>query len=151
MKKQTIAITAVIILSLTAVAFYQFLQVSKTKQEVQKPQPEISRSADVIIASPVVKVKGVDVVIVDDKGKKTEGNFPAGNAFEALEKLAKANNLQVEVKQFKFGGMVVRIGDKANSQDFAWTYLVNGKPGQVAADRYMLYQNDKVEWVYKKN
>ena len=83
-------------------------------------------------------------------GQKLSGQVSAKNAYEALTILAKAKNVPVEIKQYKYGLMVTKIGQKEGSSSFYWIYSVNGKPAQIAADRYLVNPGDKVEWVYKK-
>ena len=41
-------------------------------------------------------------------------------------------------------------GGTENTKDLSWIYFVNGKSGEVAADKYELKNGDKVEWKYMK-
>jgi hypothetical protein len=42
------------------------------------------------------------------------------------------------------------IGGKTNTKDKVWIYLINGKSGDMAADKYILKPEDKIEWKYLK-
>ena len=152
MKKQTIVLLAFLIGVFLLIGIGQFL-VSKQKS-LNLPTSQ-SRSVEVPTAgSPtltlVPTILSSSVTIDFGDGKKVSGKTSAKNAYEALVEVAKLNKLTVEVKQFKYGKMVVEIGQKENSTNYFWSYLVNGKSGQIAADSFLIYPNDKVEWVYKK-
>lgn len=83
-------------------------------------------------------------------GKKISGNVMAQTAYDALKKISDEKKLAVVFKQYKYGLMVEKIGEAANSGGFSWIYYVNGKAGQIAADRFVVYAGDKVEWRYEK-
>lgn len=83
-------------------------------------------------------------------GQKLTGQVYTQNPYQALVKVAKDNNMSVEVKQYEFGIMVDKIGNIANSKNSAWMYTVNDKPGQIAADRYLIYPGDKIDWKFTK-
>lgn len=83
-------------------------------------------------------------------GSKISEKVTAQTAYDALQKTASKKNLILEFKEYKYGLMVEKIGQKQNSNDSAWMYSVNGKPGQIAADRYVVYPGDKIEWKYEK-
>lgn len=76
------------------------------------------------------------------------GNVEAKNAYEALDKLAEKEGIEIKTKQYKYGLLVEKIGEKENSKEAFWSYSVNGKAGSIAADRYVIHPGDKVEWRY---
>lgn len=78
------------------------------------------------------------------------GNVEAKNAYEALDKLAEREGIEIKTKQYKYGLLVEKIGEKVNSKEAFWSYSVNGKAGNIASDRYVIYPEDKVEWRYEK-
>jgi hypothetical protein len=74
----------------------------------------------------------------------------AETAFDALSAVCTGNNIVLEKKQYDFGVFVEKIGDKANTNDKAWIYYVNGKSGEVAADKQALISGDTIEWRYQQ-
>ncbi|OGG22170.1 hypothetical protein A3D03_02620 [Candidatus Gottesmanbacteria bacterium RIFCSPHIGHO2_02_FULL_40_13] len=83
-------------------------------------------------------------------GKIITTQVESTNAYEALLKAAKINNLQIERKEYKFGSLVTKIGDKENNSSFAWIYYVNGKTGQFSAEKFIIHPQDVVDWKYEK-
>lgn len=151
MKKNTLILGTVFFLVLTIVGIGQFiirkqvnfnLPTSFLKEQIE-PSPTLF-----VVSTPIPQV---ETVIVDfGDGTKLTEEVSVKNAYEALEKIAKDKNLNVSTKQYKFGLMVEKIGQKANSNEYAWSYSVNGKLGQVASNIHTIYPGDKVEWAYKK-
>lgn len=90
------------------------------------------------------------VEILFSQEKKITGQSWAKNAFEALDAVAKENNLTIKTKKYDFGILVEGIGSVINSKESYWMFAVNGKPGEVAADRYLINPGDTVVWEYKK-
>jgi len=78
----------------------------------------------------------------------TYSNIQASSPYEALVSVAQKNNIPLQTKQYDFGVFVEGIGDQKNTTEKAWIYYVNGKSGSVASDKYLLKQNDTVEWKY---
>lgn len=92
-----------------------------------------------------------ELVTIDfGNGKKITGEVSTQSAYQALLQVAKANNLEISTKRYKFGVMVEKVGETGMSPSYFWSYSVNGKPGQIAADRFVINPGDKVEWVYTK-
>ncbi len=150
MKKQKNIILIVLFIALLAVFAGQL---------ILKQQPSLNlknvldRSAFIPQAvSPTVTPAILEQFVSIDfgDGSKISGEVMAQTAYDALQKVASGKNYTVEFKEYKFGLMVESIGQKKNSNEFAWMYSVNGKPGQIAADRYVVYPGDKVEWKYEK-
>ncbi len=150
MKKQTklfLLATAAILLTLGA---FQYLGGSKSNPGLANfPQRNILQQEDETVS--VAPQKKNETVTIDfGNGRKIAGETATQSAYQALLQVAKANNLTVESKQYKYGIMVTKVGDFLGSADAGWMYSVNGKPGQIAADRYVIYPGDKVDWEYKK-
>lgn len=78
----------------------------------------------------------------------TYSDIQASTPYEALVLIARKNNIELQTKQYDFGIFVEGIGDQKMTKDMAWIYYVNGKSGEVASDKYLLKQNDAVEWKY---
>lgn len=94
--------------------------------------------------------KEIAVVIDFGNGRRIEGGVNAANAFEALSILTRARDITIAVKEYKFGVLVESIDNLKNTNVSAWSYSVNGKPGQIAADRQLINSNDTVTWEYKR-
>jgi biopolymer transport protein ExbD len=70
------------------------------------------------------------------------------SAFDILKDTAVKENIPLETQQYDFGVFIKSIGEKESTTDKAWIYFINGKSGQVAADKYELKSTDSVEWKY---
>lgn len=103
-----------------------------------------------ISVSPEPQTKTELITLDFGNGKKITGEVSTQSAYQALVEVAKANNLEVLSKEYKYGRMVEKVGETGSSAKYFWMYSVNGKPGQIAADRFVIYPGDKVEWVYTK-
>lgn len=90
----------------------------------------------------------VSVTIFDGSSTATYSGISALTPYEALTKIASQKQISVQTKQYDFGVFVEAIAGKENTKDKTWIYFVNGKSGEVAADKYTLKQNDTVEWNY---
>jgi heme/copper-type cytochrome/quinol oxidase subunit 2 len=90
----------------------------------------------------------VSVTIFDGVTTATYSGIQALTPYEALTKIASQQQISVQTKQYDFGVFVEAIAGKENTKDKTWIYFVNGKSGEVAADKYTLKQNDTVEWNY---
>ena len=56
---------------------------------------------------------------------------------------------QIEEDKASFGVMIKSIdGVKSTDKEF-WTFSVNGKPAEVAADKFATHTGDKIVWEYK--
>ena len=71
--------------------------------------------------------------------------------YEALQIVARENNLEIIVKEYKYGLMVEGVADKENTRDYFWMYSVNGEAGRIAGNRHILKLGDSVEWKYTKS
>lgn len=61
-------------------------------------------------------------------------------------------NFKVETQSFDMGKMVVAIGNRRNGLDGRyWHYVVNGKLGTVAADKFQTSNGDRIEWQFGKH
>lgn len=93
-------------------------------------------------------VKNTTSVVTGVVNSVTHKDIQAATPYDALVLIAKKNNLDLQTKQYDFGIFVEGIGNQKNTKDKAWIYFVNGKSGEVAADKYELKQGDIVEWKY---
>lgn len=89
-------------------------------------------------------------VAIENGEIKTEATISAKTAFEALEIITEKQHVTPKIKQYDFGVFVESIGGVENTKDKSWIYFVNGKSGEVAADKYQLKEGDRVEWKYIK-
>lgn len=65
-------------------------------------------------------------------------------AFSILEKAG----VDFSYSTSLYGKYVTRIEDKSEKANAGWTYSVNGKAGDVAADKYKCKKNDTITWEY---
>lgn len=102
------------------------------------------------LSSPTPKVeKKLKKVTIDfGDGRKITEEAEGKTVYAALEEVAKKRNLEVKVKSYKFGVKIEKIGNKENQNGYLWQYFVNGNRGIIGADKYLIYQNDVVEWKY---
>lgn len=150
MKKQKNIILVVFFIALLAVAAGQFIlqqQPNLNLKNVLDRSAFIPQSVSPTV-TPAVLEQSISIDFGD--GSKVVGKVMAQTAYDALQKLASEKKMTVEFKEYKYGLIVDSIGQKKNSKEFAWMYFVNGKPGQIAADRYVVYPGDKIEWKYEK-
>lgn len=150
MKKQTRLLLFIVFIVILFLGLAEYILRNQTDLKLPNLQTTNSFQPNVVSASPTPVVK-VEYVSVDfGNGQKLTGQVYVQNAYQALEKVAKDNKIAVSAKQYKYGVMVTKVGDTANSSNTAWMYAVNGKPGQIAADRYIIYPGDKVDWKFSK-
>jgi hypothetical protein len=119
----------------------------KNQEERGMSASEISLSGT-LVPTPVIATEKIKIDFGNNQ--KVEGEIAAQTAYEALEKFAKEKNIEIVVKQYKYGKIVTKIKDKENSNGNAWIYSVNEKTGQIAADRFNVYPGDKIEWKFTK-
>ena len=108
--------------------------------------PEVTTTP--IASQPLAKE--IEVTIDFNNGNTVSDKVVAKNVYEALQTTAGNKKLELEVKKEKYGVMITKIGQNSNTSQYAWFYSVNGKPGKIAADRFLINPGDKVEWKYTK-
>jgi hypothetical protein len=90
-------------------------------------------------------------VIFDDKKeiKYVKENLDERvSVYDLLAEGLKKNNLEIEVKNYDFGVFVKSINGYESTAKKSWIYFINGKSGDIAADKYELKGGDLVEWKY---
>lgn len=94
---------------------------------------------------PVISNNTLTYVIIGEKSSQT--------VFDALKELSnggKAFELKYN-NNYSFGVFVESIGGIKNGDGGKyWQYYVNGKLGEVAADKKEVKAGDKVEWRFEK-
>lgn len=95
-----------------------------------------------------IKEKEVELKVFFDQDKQEIVKMTGTNALNLLENLAEEKDWEIEKKQYDFGSLVISVDGCENSKKKSWIYFVNGESGQVAADKYQLKQDDKIEWKY---
>lgn len=79
-----------------------------------------------------------------------DGSSVSINAFCAIEKVAGENNWQINKTWYPFGvtldGLHTYLADFSNNR--FWVYFVNGEPGSVGLNAYILQPNDKIDLFY---
>lgn len=148
MKNQTKILLAVLVAIITIVV---------GSQTYLKKQPETTlpvESKTVFNSEAALKTlpppdKDTIIVSLDfGDGKKISSNLFAQTAFDALEKIAKEKNLELVKKDYKFGIMVNKVGNKESGGDHSWMFYVNGKASNLASDRHIVNPGDKIEWKF---
>lgn len=150
MKKQTRLFIIVVVVLILTVGVAQYILSNQTNFKLTDFQKRNLSEVSETVVSPKETVKAENVSIDFGNGQKMTGQVSTQSAYQALVKVSKDNSLNVLVKQYKYGVMVEKVGEAANSKNSAWMYWVNGKPGQIASDRYIIYPGDKVEWKFSK-
>lgn len=76
----------------------------------------------------------------------------AQTVFGALKDLSQEKNFELKYNNnYKYGVFVESIAGVPNGKDGKyWQYYVNGKLGEVAADKKEVKVGDKVEWRFEK-
>jgi len=100
-----------------------------------RPYPKPETTPNPAVTAEVISLK-----------TEVEGATPFG----LLEKYTQEKQISLQTKVYSFGILVESIGTKTNTAEKAWIYFVNGKSGEVAADRKALKSGDLVEWKYLK-
>lgn len=149
MKKQTKLFLIIMMLAVLIIGIAQYILRNQTNLQPTLLKKNSTITNETVISSTETYKKGT-INIDFGNGQKLTGQVYTQNPYQALVKVAKDNNMSVEVKQYEFGIMVDKIGNIANSKNSAWMYTVNDKPGQIAADRYLIYPGDKIDWKFTK-
>lgn len=149
MKKQTFILVAFFLLFVILIAVGQYVlkQTEQGQQIERKPQERTSEQAFQQL-TPTVKQEQADIKIDFGDGTIFNENVKANTVYDALVKAAEINKVKVEAKEYKYGFLVEKIANTANSADKFWTYYVNGKMGRIASDRAFIHPNDVIEWKY---
>ena len=134
-------ITAVLFSGIVGGGFWVW---SKTEsQNFQSVMPSLERD----------KVREVSIGIDFGDGTVVSENYSAyegDTAYYVLQGEALRKKWKLDVRHYDFGRFVNGINGYEGSKEKAWIYFVNGKSGDVAADKYILKSGDLVEWRYVK-
>lgn len=148
MKKQT-KILAVILFVIVAVVIGSQIYLKKQPEVNLPSEGKTTFNSKIDLKTPSPPDKNMVTVSLDfGDGKKISSNLFAQTAFDALEKIAKENNLVVLKKDYKFGVMVNKVGEKTGGGDYNWMFYVNGKASNLAGDRHVVSPGDKIEWKF---
>lgn len=151
MKRQKTLLVIILLVCLVGV-----VNVGKLNQPGRQAGPADKRGEEVEL-----KEEGVELVIdYGDERVSTFSGLPArrgdgktagaeeATVYDLLELVTAREKLVLETEAYDFGKLIKAIGDKENTREFAWIYFVNGKSGEVAADRQVVKGGDLVEWKY---
>ncbi len=151
MKKILIILGVVLVIGVLGFVWWEYQGISRVSLEKTSSSErslDVNKALNNATAPP--KLTGEKVNIDFGGGKIISSQVESINAYDALLKAAKINNMKVESKEYKFGSIVTQIGDKANNSTFAWIYYVNGKTGQFSAEKFIVHPQDIVDWKYEK-
>ena len=71
-------------------------------------------------------------------------------AYSLLVKKMNETGSPIKTRSYDLGLMVESINNITASSAYFWSYSVNGQTGNVAADKYILKDGDKIEWKFTK-
>lgn len=133
MRKYLVLLTGLVILGVGTLVILEKRPSSTPAPQVKVEQPKLQTQ-----------------IVIENEETRKEATVSAKTAFEALQNLAKQENLDLKTKQYDFGVFVEGIGGVENTKEKAWIYFINGKSAEVAADKYELKNGDIIEWKYIK-
>jgi hypothetical protein len=133
---------AILIIFVIVAGFYLI----KTNPFHKGQNQKTGSPTETVTAKPIATL-----VLNDGETTATYSGIAAQNAFEALTVVTKKENIPLVTKQYDFGVFVQKIGEKESGTAMAWIYFINGKSGDVAADKTVLTTGDVVEWKYTKS
>lgn len=151
MKKQTKVLLIILVIILILAAVIQSVLSGKTnlgESSFLSQVPFIFNNVPSV--TPLPTPSGITVTVDFGDGSKTTEKTFGQNAYQVLVEVSKLRNWPLETKEYKYGKMVERIGDKTADKNNFWLYSVNGKAGQIASDKYVVYPGDEVEWRYTR-
>ncbi|MFA6551818.1 MAG: DUF4430 domain-containing protein [Patescibacteria group bacterium] len=127
----------------------EIAEVSSTENATNTVE-NLATSSDNKVKQVAPKVEMVFLTIDFGAEKKTaQVEFKEGTTvFDILQAGTKKLELDLATQTYSIGVFINSIGDKKNGQENYWTYYVNGKFAQVAADKYKLKAGDRVEWIF---
>lgn len=119
----------------------------EVKYSVKSPKSDQERQA-------LISQKKVLYIIDNGEEKVSQYQIiPSENStvFSLLNKLAETENFKIESTKYKEMGVFVEsiAGLKGGTDNKWWQYFVNGKLGEVAADKKKVKEGDKIEWEFK--
>ena len=123
-----------------------------TYQSANKKTDTIVPSLTGSVAGGQTEQKKVVSVVLNfgDDHIATYSATNTATAFDALNQVTKDNNILFSVKEYSFGKLVEKIGEKENTKDMAWIFYVNGKSADKGADQFEVFDGDIIEWKYIK-
>lgn len=148
MKNQTKALLAVLAVIIAIVVGSQIYLKKQPETTLPSESQTAFNSEAALKTSPTPDKNMITVSLDFGNGKKISSNLFAQTAFDALEKIVKEYNLELIKKDYKFGIMVSKVGDKENGGNASWMFYVNGKASDLAGDRHVVYPGDKIEWKF---
>lgn len=125
------------------IIFFAGLLPSKKVEEIKREKP----------TGEFKKTEGITLVLDFGDGKIATYSglkVTEKTVFAALKKVTDDKNLELKIKEYSFGKLVEQIDEFKNKKEKAWIYFVNGKSGEVAADKMKVKDGDIIEWKYIK-
>lgn len=118
-------------------------RVYKVTFEAQEEQQD----KQTVTQSIVVSEKDNEIPLSATNTEVHEGD----TAIDVLKRIAKENDIPLEINDFGWGEYVASIADVAEfdrGEQSGWMFRVNGKFSDVGASEVYLIPGDKVEWLY---
>ncbi len=120
-------------------------------ENIKSPIENLATSTEEDVKQVVLEVEKVNLTINFGEEKKTvQVEFKDEmTVYDVLEQGAGDLGIILEIQTYSVGIFIITIGDQKNGQDNNyWTYYVNDKFANIAADKYLLKAGDKVEWKF---
>lgn len=148
MKKQTIILLSLFIIFLVLLGVGQYI-VKRNEQSSKSENQQTQGTTQQVLKELTPEVQEqVNSVVDFGDGTVWKEKVKADTAYNALVKVADVKKVKVTTQQYKYGVMVEKVANVANTPQKGWTFYVNGKLGRISSDRTYVRSGDMVEWKY---
>lgn len=145
--KLKVLLLAVAIIGIGFIFVWAKLLGNLSPSNISETDPDATGSAS-------LQEQKVDLYVDYGNGKTTsyEGIIidTKSTVLSILKKKLEQTGSTVTTKSYNFGAMVESINGITNNSEYFWSFSVNGQPGSISADKYILKNGDVVEWKYTK-
>lgn len=148
MKKQTIALLALFIIFLVLLGVGQYIVKRNEQSSSSENQQTQETTQQVLKELTPQAVQQVSAIVDFGDGTVWKEMVRTDTAYNALVKVADVKKVKVITQQFKYGVIVEKVANIANTPQKGWTFYVNGKLGRISSDRTYVRSGDVVEWKY---
>ena len=145
--KLKVLLLAVAIIGIGFIFVWAKLLGNLSPSNISETDPDATGSAS-------LQEQKVDLYVDYGNGKTTsyEGIIidTKSTVLSILKKKLEQTGSTVTTKSYNLGAMVESINGITNNSEYFWAFSVNGQPGSISADKYILKNGDVVEWKYTK-
>lgn len=129
-----------------------FIFTKNTINEKENKYQELKNQSEKLFKE--VVDKRISYIINKGEGAVLEYRFPVSEkatVFSMFQELSSKKNLALDFSDSQYGVFVKSIDGVLGGKDNKyWMYYVNGKSGEVAADKKEVNPGDKIEWKFEK-